>query len=247
MVAMSEETYLAQYDAKKYDLPLTMVDIAVFSIIDDNLYCLLVKRGEHPYLRQWSLPGGFIDLASDDDIDACAKRKLVNKTGVKTPYLEQVMSVGNKTRDPRGWSMTVLYFALIDYQSIKVNADNVEEARWIIVDDGLKESLAFDHNTLLECAVNRLKGRSIYTALPMSLLPEFFTLSELQRVFEIVLGTKLEKKSFRRRVQNGGAVIDTKIVRDGHYPASLFKAGKHSRNFAFPRPLEPSKQRSEKK
>lgn len=246
MADITEKEYLANYNRKDFDSPLTTVDTAVFTIIDNELMCLLVKRGDHPAKGQWSIPGGIINMDGDEDIEACARRKLLTKTGVKTPYLEQVKSVGNAVRDPRGWSMTVLYFALIDRQSINVSADNVEDAHWVTVAEAQNEKLAFDHNQLLTDAVERLRSRSTYTALPISLLPELFTLSELQNVFEIVLGASLEKKSFRRRVETGGAVVNTNTKRGGHYPAALYKAGQHSRDFAFPRPLEPHKERSKK-
>ncbi|MCF6319060.1 MAG: NUDIX domain-containing protein [Proteobacteria bacterium] len=167
--------------------------MVIFSIIEGELSVLLLNRDEHPSKGSLALPGGFIDLKQDQNIDGTAYRKLYKKTGVKSPYLEQVETIGNKTRDIRGWSVTVLYYALIDINNIKQKQN--DNSQWMPVERALKTPLAFDHKTLIEKAQNRLVEKTRYTALPVELMPELFTLTELQTVFEIILGKKLPTKS----------------------------------------------------
>jgi 8-oxo-dGTP diphosphatase len=199
-MATSEKDYLAQYNIHAYDLPLVSVDVAIFTLLDGKLQVLLVKRAEHPYKGRWSLPGGFIDQQKDKDLQATALRKLVEKTGVKTPHLEQVMSLGNAKRDPRGWSVTALYMALIPHAPASAHIDTVADARWWPYESARAQSLAFDHAQLMEQARERLKAKSGYTLLPVYILNPPFTLTQLQQAFEELLETTIEKKSFRRRI-----------------------------------------------
>ncbi len=113
-----EKQFIKNYNASDYEVPLTTVDMAIFSIIDQQLHVLLLKRDALPEKDKLALPGGFIDLKNDNDLEETALRKLYEKTGVELPYLEQVESIGNGSRDPRGWSVTILYFALIDITKI---------------------------------------------------------------------------------------------------------------------------------
>jgi len=145
----TEEEFLKAYNSKDFDAPLCTVDMAIFAVAEGDLKILLVKRNEHPHKGRWALPGGFTDLKSDKSIGATAHRKLLEKTGIKTPYLEQVESIGNASRDPRGWSVTLLYFALIDFDAYgPVNGS--EETQWVSIVEALKHNLAFDHKTLLQ-------------------------------------------------------------------------------------------------
>jgi 8-oxo-dGTP diphosphatase len=233
-----EKEFLATYDRREFLAPLTTVDMAIFAIIENQLHVLLVERSNFPAKGQLALPGGFIDERSDPDIAATAHRKLVEKTGVASPYLEQVETIGNATRDPRGWSVTILHFALIDHTLAKPSTGN-EIARWVPVTEAINATLAFDHLLLLNKALDRLRNKTRYTALPLRLMPAEFTLSELQHVFEIVLGTTLEKKSFRRRVLDANIVNEVGEQRTtGARPAALFRVGELPTDFTFPRPLE---------
>lgn len=197
----SEKAYLQDYNIHDYDLPLVSVDVAIFTLHKDTLQILLVRRGDHPHKGRWSLPGGFIDLTRDTDLYATASRKLKEKTGVDTPYLEQVASVGNRQRDPRGWSVTVLFMALIPHVQTLASESGVMDAKWHSYDTCTSKKLAFDHAKLLQQARERLKNKSAYTALPIYLLEPPFTLTQLQHAFEELLGKSIEKKSFRRRMQ----------------------------------------------
>lgn len=195
----SENEYLKHYNIHNYDIPLVSVDIAIFTLLDSELQVLLVERGEFPQKGKWALPGGFINQKQDKDLHATALRKLTEKTGVKTPHLEQVTTVGNPQRDPRGWSVTSVYMGLIPYAPTAEFIDSVKDARWWPVATALKQTLAFDHVELITQARERLRAKAGYTALPMYLLDAPFTLTQLQHTYEELLGATLEKKSFRRK------------------------------------------------
>lgn len=239
-MSMSEKEFLANYRARDFDAPLMTVDMAIFSIMENQLKVLLIKRANYPQKGEWALPGGFINLATDPTLLATAHHKLFEKTGVSSPYLEQVATVGNATRDPRGWSVTALYFALIDFNAFhQQESQRLEHCEWIGISKAKSLHLAFDHRLLLDTALDRLINKTRYTALPVSLLPELFTLTELQHIYEIILEQSLDKKAFRRRMIEAGAVIETgqsKVV--GKRPAQLYRFNQDSFDFIFPRSLE---------
>ena len=232
-----EKQFLEDYKISDYDVPLTTVDMGIFSIIDKRLNVLLLDRGAYPEKGRLALPGGFVNLKEDSDLEATALRKLHEKTGVNLAYLEQVESVGNANRDPRGWSVTILYFALIDIN--KINKKLLSRSSWYPVDEAKSLSLAFDHNTLLDKAVKRLRSKTLYTALPSALLPPKFTLTELQIIFEIILSKKLPVKSFRRRLIDSKVVVGTDESKiSGKRSAQLFKSTGLNKDFHFPRALQ---------
>ncbi|MEP1230026.1 MAG: NUDIX domain-containing protein [Litorimonas sp.] len=224
---MTEAEFLKSYNPKVFDAPLCTVDMAIFAVEEGELKVLLIKRAEHPSKGRWALPGGFCDLSNDATIDATAHRKLFEKTGINSPYLEQVESIGNAVRDPRGWSITLLYFALIDFETIGAHPQS-EHTQWASINEALKCELAFDHKVLLRKAINRLRKKTRYTALPISLMPRTFTLTELQNMFELILGSPLQKKSFRRRIEASGLLEETGDMRaTSRRPAALFKRSKN--------------------
>jgi 8-oxo-dGTP diphosphatase len=199
---LTEAEYLAQYDIHRYPAPLATVDVAIFTWKEDQLQVLLVEREHHPYRGLLALPGGFIELEHDADLTQSALRTLTQKTGVETPTLEQVQSVGSLGRDPRGWSLTVLYMALLPLSLCDAHVQADLGARWVPVSALDQHRLAFDHAQLIHAAKARLTSKTAYTALPIYLLNAPFTLTQLQQVFEGLLGQALEKKSFRRRMLN---------------------------------------------
>lgn len=225
----------------EFEQPLTTVDLVIFSVREDELTALLVQRparvGE-PYPGKWALPGGFIDTARDHDLEACARRKLMDKTGVEAPYLEQLGSFGSLTRDPRGWSATHVYFALMASDGITPQpGGNASDSRWFAV-RGVKESLAFDHGEILQAAIARLRSKVEYTSLPAFLLPGEFTLTQLQRIYEVILGRSLEKKAFRTRVL--AAVILEALPRKlsgPNRPAQLYRLKRRRQAHIFSRPF----------
>ncbi len=237
--------------------PLTTVDVAIFAVVNGSLQVLLVRRppqadgvkrpqqAHEPYPGMWALPGGFVDVQADATLHACALRKLQEKTGIKTPYLEQVGSWGSATRDPRGWSATHVYFALIDAAAMPRGlGDDPAQAQWFAVSDAnsqgpaVKPKLAFDHSKLLGAAVDRLRAKVEYTSLPAYLLPQEFTLPELQQTFEIVLGRRLDKSAFRTRVAAVDLVVPTGKMRPGETrPAQLYRLAKPGAAVYFQRAL----------
>ena len=223
--------------------PLTTVDIVVFRLKGEALEALLVRRprgaGE-PFPGRWALPGGFIDVERDDDLESCARRKLTEKTGVAAPYLEQLGSFGSRSRDPRGWSATHVYFALLADGGPEPQAGgNAAETRWFrISGDGVGETLAFDHGDLLAAALARLRSKVEYTSLPVFLLPGEFTLPELQRTYEIVLGRSLEKKAFRTRILAADLLEAVpRMQAGGNRPAQLYRLRPRQGAHIFARPF----------
>lgn len=230
------------------DRPFVTVDVAIVAVQEDALQVLLVQRpslpGE-PFPGLWALPGGFIDVASDESLEACARRKLRVKTGAVVPYFEQVGSWGSKARDPRGWSTTHLYFALMPAESIQLAAGaNAADVRWWpISGTAVRTKLAFDHARLLAVAIERLRAKVEYTSLPAFLLPKEFTLPDLQRAYEVVLGRAVEKSAFRTRVLAAGVVEPVARQRHtGKRPAQLYRLSSRSEPVFFPRTFAPNRE-----
>ena len=206
------------------DQPHVSVDIAIFSIIDEQLQVLLVERTGHPdsFRGHWALPGGLVHTGQDTDLQACAHRHLRTKTGVESPYLEQVGTWGNARRDPRSWTVTTLYFALIRQNLAPRAGGNSSDVRWHPVDHCPK--LAFDHVDLLAAALKRLRNKVNYSVLPTHLMPETFTLPELQHAFEIVLDRKLDHSAFRTRIVNADVLLATgQMRRETRRPSQLYR------------------------
>ncbi|WP_250461483.1 NrtR DNA-binding winged helix domain-containing protein [Microbulbifer litoralis] len=235
---ITEARFLKQYDPKDYDSPLVTVDIALFTLHESTLQVLLVERGEHPHKGRWALPGGFIDLQADAELHDTAQRKLRQKTGVDVPLLEQVGTVGNAQRDPRGWSVTALYMALVPHAPTAEFIDSVTDARWWPIDEVGKLRLAFDHAELVDLARERLKSKTAYTVLPVHVLRQPFSLTQLQRAFELLMDATLEKKSFRRRILNAGVLEEAgEGVPEGGRgrPTVLYRPAKNSGQYLFTR------------
>jgi 8-oxo-dGTP diphosphatase len=226
-------------------MPFTTVDVVIFTVLDDALKVLLVRRprdAAEPYPGRWALPGGFVDVAVDADLEACAQRKLRDKTGMVSPYLEQLGSWGSAGRDPRGWSATHVYFALVAGQAVTLTQDgNATDAAWFELDAALHKSrLAFDHREILQAAVERLRGKVEYTSLPAFLLPEPFTLPQLQRVYEVVLGRPVDKSGFRTRMLAAGFLQEAGFVEgDSNRPAMGYRLLDRAAPAVFPRTFSP--------
>ena len=237
-LSKSEKVYLENYDIHDFDIPLASVDLSIFTIENGELLVLLVKRAEHPYHGMWSLPGGFVDTQTDKDLEATAYRKLEQKTGIKTPYVEQIETIGNKTRDRRGWSMTVLYFALIPHIDTKKQTEVVDEAQWMSLKKATKLNLAFDHKELLNKAYERLRSKVSYSTLPMHILPREFTLADLQTAYEVILDRNVDKKAFRRRIDAADLLVETgKSRQDGGRPAKLYRIKKGGKTYFYNRSI----------
>lgn len=237
--SMNEQDFLASYNRRDFLSPLITVDAVLFTYHEEQLKVLLVKRGEHPEKGKWGLPGGFVDEVQDKCLEDTVLRKLKEKTGVIPPYIEQLCSVGNSQRDVRGWSVTVCYTALIAHQACEAHIDTVDSVMWLPIDEVTQQSLAFDHQELITQARERLKQKSLYSIVPGFALPEVFTLPELQHVHEILIGKEIQKKSFRRRIEQADLLIDTGEKRaERGRPASLYRLKEASADYRFIRNLE---------
>lgn len=236
---MNEEEFLSSYDKGAFDAPLLTVDAVLFTYHEGQLKVLLVKRSAHPEMGKWALPGGFVSESEDSSLEDAVVRKLKEKTGVIPPYLEQLYTFGGRGRDKRGWSVTVCYSALIAHQVCESHIESVADARWTPFDRVGKLELAFDHEEIIRFAHERLVQKALYSIVPAYALPEKFTLPELQHVHEVIIGKPLQKKSFRRRIEQAELLVDTGEKRsETGRPATLYRMREDSGSHTFVRNLE---------
>ncbi len=207
-----------------FEQPSVTTDLVIFTIKENSLKVLLVKRGIEPFKGEWALPGGFVRI--DESLEEAAKRELEEETGVKEVYLEQLYTFGELKRDPRGRVITVAYFALVNSEKIKVKAStDVSEAKLFSISEVPR--LAFDHNKILNYALKRLKWKFEYTTVAFSLLPKKFSLGELQRIYEIVFGRKFDKRNFRKKLLSLSILKKEFIDKNAPYrPPQLFSLKK---------------------
>ncbi len=202
--------------------PAVTVDVVIFRLDEDALKVLLIQRAFPPFKGKWALPGGFVNL--DETLEEAALREMEEETGVRDVYLEQLYSFGDPKRDPRGRVITVAYFALISKDVSLHAGEEATYAAWHPVDR--VPDLAFDHAKILDYAIQRLRYKLEYTAVGFELLPDEFTLSELQTAYEIVLAEKLDKRNFRSRILEAGILAETRRSRPAAgqgRPAQLFR------------------------
>jgi 8-oxo-dGTP diphosphatase len=209
----------------KYPRPSVTVDCAVFGLDDAALKLMLIRRGEEPFAGDWALPGGFVHM--DEDLDAAARRELVEETGVDKLYLEQLYTFGAPDRDPRGRVITVAYFALVNLIDHPLTAaSDAAEAGWYPVSE--LPPLAFDHEAITAVALERLRSKVRYAPVGFELLPERFTLTQLQTLYETVLEQRLDKRNFRKKVLSLGLLEPTGEHETGvaHRAAQLYRFDK---------------------
>lgn len=189
-------------EEKDFDRPIVTVDVVLLTLRESALQVLLMRRATAPFEGKWALPGGFIHTDQDCDLEDAARRILAQKAGIESPYLEQLQAFGGPRRDPRGWTASFAYYALISSDSIalKEGANASELAWWSTDDQRIPADLAFDHLRIIEAAVKRLRNKVEYSSLPVHLLPALFTLPDLQRMYEEILGRRLDKSAFRKRM-----------------------------------------------
>lgn len=279
---LTEEEFLVKYDAEMFNKPSFTVDMLIFTVTDEekenyrrlsekSLRILLVKRGDHPYIGKWALPGGFISV--DESIDESAARVLQSETNIDDIYMEQLYTWGEAARDPRTRVISSSYMALVDSNNLNIKAGSHEDdARWFNVKYNLLEEkkiavekgyiyekiveiklwsgteelsskikiteningrvnreiietngIAFDHGKFIEYGIDRLRNKIEYTSLVFNLMPELFTLTELQQVYEVIQGKELLAAAFRRKIAN--MVIETNEYKKdaGHRPSKLFR------------------------
>jgi len=270
---LTEEEFLAIYEPGDYPRPSVATDMVIFTVTDEEednyrklpekeLRVLLIKRGGHPYLGCWALPGGFV--RPTETTEEAAGRELREETGVDQVYLEQLYTFSQPDRDPRTWVMSCSYMALIDSSRVNVLAgDDADEAAWFRfscqmtgIEEGKErwelklshgdlclqavlakpkkgsftestilenDGLAFDHARILAYGLERLRGKLKYTDLAFHLMPEYFTLTQLQQVYEVVLDKELPTAAFRRKASSMVKETERYTENEGHRPSRLYQ------------------------
>ena len=240
-----EQAFLASYDPDAFERPSVTVDVALLTVADRAPHALLVRRGEHPDRGRFALPGGFVGV--EEDLEAAATRVLERETGLRDVFIEQLYTFGDLDRDPRTRVITVAYYALVPAARLRAAVTPDGDARlarlvvpWageaggeveaVEAGSGARLPLAFDHAAILGMAVKRLRGKLDYAPIGYQLLPERFTLRQLQDVHESVLGRRLNKGSFRRRMLASGELRATGELEAGvgHRPAELYRFQRRS-------------------
>ena len=236
---LTEQEFLERYHPGDYERPSVTVDTLIFTIAMNEkvpkLELLLIKRNDHPFINRWAIPGGFMNM--DESVDEAAKRELEEETGLKDIYLEQLYTWGDVNRDPRMRVISVSYIALVPKEKLKpVAGDDASKVNWFEVaynnqvlslqaSDGTvltEDNLAFDHAKIIKLAIERMRNKIDYTPLAFNLLPEKFTLGDLQTVFETILGTKLHKSNFRREVSKRVVQTDEMCTGKRGKPSSYY-------------------------
>ena len=205
-----------------FESPGVTVHLVLFTVNENHLKVMLVKRAEEPFRNDWSLPGGFIKVG--ESLDDAAQRVLIEKTAVSDVYMEQLYTFGEPKRDPRSRVITVAYIALIPWQSLpQPESDKVTDLTWLPVDHLPK--LAFDHKEIVNYAVKRLRAKVSYSNIVYGLMPKQFRLSELQSMYECIINDKLDKRNFRKRMLATGLLKETgkKDIAGAHRPAMLYQ------------------------
>jgi 8-oxo-dGTP diphosphatase len=234
MTFKTEAEFLAAYDPSAFERPSVATDIVVLTVQDNALRALLIERVEHPHRGRYMAPGGFVGI--NEDLHDAATRLLSDKTGVTDVFLEQLFTFGSPQRDPRMRVITVAHIAIVPAHQLAHHKGRLFELKvdWsgetggparAIDETGTDLSLAFDHADLLGMAVQRIRGRLNYSPIAYSFLPDTFTLRALQNVWELILGHRLNKPSFRRKVLGSGELVPTGQREElvGHRPAELYR------------------------
>ena len=209
----------------KYARPALAVDCVVFGLDDDDLKVLLIRRDIEPFQGRWALPGGFVRM--DETVDDAAKRELSEETGVGRVFLEQLYTFSGIERDPRERVVSVAYYALVNLSDHRVKAaTDAREAAWFATSD--LPALAFDHDAIVDKALERLRGKVRYHPVGFELLPAKFTLRMLQRLYEKVLEKELDKRNFRKKVLGMGLLEELDEVEQdvAHRAARLYRFDK---------------------
>lgn len=210
----------------RYDYPKAdhTVDAVVFGLDleDEVLNVLLVERGVEPFAGHWALPGGFV--LENENLDEAVERELREETGVKLSYMEQLYTFGRTDRDPRGRVISTAYLGCVRPSQVSlVGGSDASNAAWHSARS--LPALAFDHAEIVETALRRLRSKAPWQPVSIDLLPPTFTLSDLQRVYEIILDGAIDKRNFRRKILSFDALVDTgtSTQEGAHRPAKLYR------------------------
>lgn len=206
-----------------YPRPALTVDCIIFGLDESQqLKVLLIQRLKDPFKNKWALPGGFVDM--EEDLRTAALRELEEETGVRDVFMEQLFTFGQPGRDPRGRVISVAYYALVNLAEHPIEAaTDAKEAAWFNLQE--LPALAFDHQEILDMAINRIRAKVRYQPIGFELLPEQFTLGQLQKLYETILGVKeLNKRNFRSKITKMGVLKEVGIQAGvAHRPAKLYE------------------------
>lgn len=206
------------------------VDVVVFTVVDGHLEVLLTRRPVEPFEGEWALPGGFMRMA--ESADDAAARELEVKAGLSDVFLEQLYTFSAPERDPRNRVVSIAYYALVAQDRL-TNRAGTRDPHWfriwteageVRVGIPVEERLAFDHREILQTAVDRIRGKLDYAPIGFQLLPKQFTLTDIQTVYEAILGHPIDKRNFRNKLLRSGLVRELDAFRTGpHRPARLYE------------------------
>jgi 8-oxo-dGTP diphosphatase len=202
--------------------PAIAVDCVVFGLDGSELKLLLIQRRLKPFRGDWALPGGFVRM--EETLDQAARRELQEEAGLQDLFLEQLYSFGALDRDPRDRVISVAYYALVKMSDHRAQAaTDAADTGWFALN--ALPPLAFDHDTIVQVALARLQGKLRYQPVGFELLPRKFTLSDLQKLYEAILGATLDKRNFRKKVLELGLLVPLGETRmnGSHRPAQLFR------------------------
>lgn len=210
-----------------YVMPFTRVELCVLGVLDGELSVMLVRREAKPFSGSWALPGGVLRVDLDEDLEQAARRVARERLRVPIPYLRQQCAVGGKRRDARApWALSIVYRSLLQAKHFDPQAGKrVTDLKWTpVVQAEAAKDLAFDHAQIIGNAAAALRQEVDALDLPMGYLPAQFTLGELQQHCEELLGRKLDKSSFRRRVADRGLLVPVDEIRQGpNRPAQVYR------------------------
>ena len=204
-----------------YPRPAVTVDCVIFGLEEGNqLRVLLIQRANPPFQNYWALPGGFVDMG--EDLETAALRELQEETGVKDVFIEQLYTFGKPGRDPRGSTISIAYYALVNLKKHPVQAaSDAKKVAWFEVNE-LPE-LAFDHYEIIQKAIERLRAKIRYQPIGFELLPTLFTINQLQQLYETILGIALNRRNFRTRINKMDILqLVGKQKNVPHRPANLY-------------------------
>ena len=209
------------------NLPIAFVDVVLLSLVEDELKVLLCKRKEEPLKGKWALPGVMVNPESDENIEQAALRALKFKGQIGNGYVEQLEGFSGWDRDPRGFSISYAHLCVMS--SDQINLGNDGFIKLVCVEDALGMQLAFDHIKILESGVARLRSKVSYSSLPAHLLPAQFTLAQLQKAYEVLLETKLDKSAFRKKIAEMGFVraVNGAMKHGANRPAQCYEINKN--------------------
>lgn len=215
---LTEEEFLKNYDSTEFQKPSVAVDLVLFTVRNEALQVLLTERKQYPFIGKQALPGVFVQM--NETLDESAQRALYQKTGLHDIYLEQLYTWGALDRDPRMRIISVSYYALVPDSEIP----DSEQEKFFPVEEILqREDIAFDHREIIRYGRERIRNKVSYTDIAFSLVPEEFTLPQLQKIYEILLGQKLYKANFRKKIADKIQPTEKLTSGSKHRPSRIYR------------------------